>query len=56
MLQNRILNRDVVDLTNDIETSSDSDTHNSKSRQSSVNSDIMNEPIDDENIETKKNN
>ena len=68
VLQNRILNRDVVDLTNDIETSSDSDTHNSDnshsrqssdnshSRQSSVNSDIMNEPLDNEDLETKKNN
>jgi hypothetical protein len=59
VLHNRILNRDVVDLTNDIERSSDSDSHNSDnshSRHSSVNSDIMNEPLDNENLETKKNN
>ena len=59
VLHNRILNRDVVDLTNDVERSSDSDSHNSDnshSRQSSVNSDIMNEPLDNENLETKKNN
>lgn len=61
VLQNRILNRDVVDLTNDMETSSDSDTNNSlHSRHSSVYRDIMNEPLHDEgeddNLETKKNN
>tara|TARA_B110000967_G_C18758958_1_gene496822 strand:- start:153 stop:686 length:534 start_codon:yes stop_codon:yes gene_type:complete len=58
VLHNRILNRDIVDLTkNDMEiSSSDSDTHNSKSSQSSVNSEIMNELLDKEDIETKKNN
>ena len=56
VLQIRILNRDIVDLTNAIamETSSDSDTNNSHSRQSSVNSDLINESLDD--LETKKNN
>lgn len=69
VLQNRILNRDIVDLTNDMETSSDSDTNNSDSRQSSdsdtnnshsrqssINSEIMNESLDNEDLETKKNN
>lgn len=57
VLQSRLLNRDIVDLTNDMdmETSSDNDT-NSKSRQSSINSDIMNESSNEEEIETKKNN
>ncbi len=54
VLQIRILNRDIVDLTNAMETSSDSDTNNSHSRQSSVNSDLINESLDD--LETKKNN
>ena len=58
MLQIRILNRDIVDLTNAIamETSSDSDTNNSHSRQSSVNSDLINESLDEDDLETKKNN
>jgi len=58
VLQIRILNRDIVDLTNAIamETSSDSDTNNSHSRQSSVNSDLINESLDEDDLETKKNN
>ena len=52
VLENNMLNRVIVDLTDDIETSSDSD-----SRPSSINSDIMNESLDsDEDLETKKNN
>lgn len=63
VLHNRMLNREVFDLTNDIERTSDSDTHNSDnshSRQSSAYSDIMNESLHDEceddDLETKKNN
>ena len=58
VLQIRILNRDIVDLTNAIamETSSNSDTNNSHSRQSSVNSDLINESLDEDDLETKKNN
>ena len=63
VLHNRMLNREVFDLTNDIERTSDSDTHksdNSHSRLSSDYSDIMNESLHDEcqddDLETKKNN
>jgi hypothetical protein len=57
VLENKMLNRDIVDLTDDIETSSDSDSNNSDSRPSSINSDIMNESLNsDEDLETKKNN
>ena len=64
VLENKMLNRDIVDLTNDIETSSDieannSDSNNSDSRPSSINSDIMNESLDsedqDQDLKTKKN-
>lgn len=57
VLENKMLNRDIVDLTNNIETSSDSDaTNHSDSRPPSINSDIMNESSDNEDLETKKNN
>jgi len=56
VLENKMLNRDIVDLTNNIETSSDSDaTNHSDSRPPSINSDIMNESSDNEDLETKKN-
>jgi hypothetical protein len=56
VLLSRLLNRDIVDLTNDMDMETSIDNEVVENKKRSFNDDIMNESSNEEEIETKKNN